>query len=226
MSNQKIKLSPETLIILRNLAGVNKSLLFRKGNTLYTINESKSIMVKATIAESFESDFAIFEIPRLLAVMSHFSDPELVISEKFLTIQEGKKRLNYTFADPRHINTVDAETFTKLNSVVDKGEIDFQWKNDVFADVNKALQIMGLPEFEVVGDGESVKLRAVDTKNPTGDIYEAELDTTTETFNALFKSENLRFLPLDYTVKYATRGMARFDSEKVTYLVMTEAKKK
>lgn len=226
MANQKIKFSPETLAILRNLAGVNKSMLFRKGSTLYTISEAKSIMVKATITESFESDFAIYDINRLLAVMSHFSDPELIIGEKFITIKEGKKQLNYTFADPRHINTVDPETFEKLDAVVEKGEIDFEWKHEVFADVNKALLIMKLPEFEVVGDGSAVKLRAVDSKNPTGDTYEAELDTKEETFNALFKSENIKFLPLDYSVKYATRGIARFDSEFVTYLVTTESKKK
>jgi hypothetical protein len=223
---QKIKLSPETIAILRNFASINKSLLFRQGNEIYTISEAKSIMVKATIAESFESDFAIYDINRLLAVMSHFEDPELLIGDKFITIEEGKKQLNYTFADPRHINSVDPETFKKLIAVVEKGEIEFPWSNDVFADVNKALLIMKLPEFEVVGDGETVKLRALDSKNPTGDTYEAELDTTTEAFTALFKSENIKFLPLDYTVKYSSRGIARFGSENITYLVTTESKKK
>lgn len=223
---QKIKLSSETIAVLRNFSSINKSLLFRKGNEIYTISEAKSIMVKATIAESFETDFAIYDINRLLAVISHFEDPELIINEKFITIKEGKKKLNYTFADPRHINTVDPETFTKLVGVVDKGEIEFPWSNEVFADVHKALLIMKLPEFEVVGNGETAKLRALDSKNPTGDTYEVEIGDNPEVFTALFKSENIKFLPLDYTVKYSSRGIARFQSENITYLVTTEAQKK
>jgi hypothetical protein len=223
---QKVKLSPETITVLQNLAGINKSLLFRKGSTLYTVSEVKSVMAKATIAESFESDFAIYDVKRLLAVISHFSDPELVIGDKFITIQEGKRKLNYTFADPRHIQTIDEATFNKLSALTDNADISFDWKHDVYTDVNKARTIMNLPEFQVVGDGEDVKLRAIDTDNPTSDVYDSVISEGTSVFTATFKSENIKFLPLDYQVKISPKGIARFASENTTYLVTTEAKKK
>lgn len=223
---QKIKFSSETITILKNLSGINKSLIFRPGNVLYTMSEAKSIMVKATVSETFESEFAIFDVNRLLAMMSHFSDPELTINDKFLTIAQDKRKLNYVFADPRHILTVDEEMFKKLAALTDKADAQFDWKNEVFQDVKKARLIMGLPEFQVSCNGTDVILRAIDTENPTSDVYEAIISEGDAVFSATFNEENIKLLPLDYAVKYSSRGIAKFESEKVTYLVTAEAKKK
>lgn len=224
---QKLKFSPETINVLRNFSGINKSLIFRKGNQLDTISISKSVMASATVAETFEIDFAISDLSRFLSALSLFSDPELNLNEKFLTIKEGKKKLNYTYANPSHIQTITPEEVAKLEAMLSKGDVEFPWENSVYSDVNKALLVMKLPEFEVSGDGAAISLKALDSKNPTGDNYSAVLGDGEETFSAIFKAENIRFLPLDYVVKYSTKiGAAQFKSDGVVYYVTTEAKKK
>jgi hypothetical protein len=222
---KKLKLSAETLAVLRNFSGINKSILVRPGSELTTMSESKSIIGVARVAEEFPQEFAIFDLPKFLASLSLFSEPELEFSDKQVTIREGSKKLNYTFSDKRTVLAIEAESIAKLSKVADAGEVKFAWNDGVFQGVSKALSVLKLPEFVVEGDGESVKIKAADTSNSTGDTYEAAVGETSETFRAVFRHENIKFLPKDYAVQYATRGLAKFAGENVTYFVTTEAKK-
>jgi hypothetical protein len=229
---QKLKLSPATITILRNFSNINKSLMFRQGNRLTTISETKATIAEATIAESFKSNFAIYDLPRFLSVLSLFDDPELEIGDKFITIQQDKRKLNYTFAEPSMILSVTKETIGKIKAVVDAGEAKFSLPFNVFSDVNKALLTLKLPEYVVSGDGQEITLKAVDTANPTGDIYAVGVGQTDATFSAVFRSENLKLLPIDYEVQLASRGLAYFkhtptgdDTLDVGYYIVAEQKK-
>lgn len=222
---QKLKLSPETIAVLQNFAGINKSILVKPGSELTTISETKSIIGVAKIAEEFTREFAIFDLPKFLSSLSLFSEPELEFGEKQVIIREGARKLNYTFSDKRTVLSIEKESIEKLAKVADGGEVKFSWTDTTFQAVSKARSVLKLPELVVEGDGESIKLKAADTANSTGDTYEAVVGETGDTFRAVFRSENIKFLPKDYQVQYASRGIAKFTGEGVTYFVTTEAKK-
>jgi len=222
---QKLKLSPETVAVLRNFSGINKSILVRPGKKLATISETKSIIGVAEIAEEFETEFAIYDLPQFLSSLSLFAEPELIIADKQLTIKEGAKKLNYTFADKRTVLSIEDESIKKLGKVIDAGEVEFSWADSIFQGVSKALSVLKLPEFVVEGDGKNISIKAQDTSNSTGNTYEAQVADTSETFRAVFRAENIKFLPKDYTVKYASKGLARFTGDSVTYFVTSESKK-
>ncbi len=222
---QKLKLSPETITVLRNFSGINKSIVVRPGAELTTISETKSIIGVAQIAETFESEFAIYDLPKFLSSLSLFSEPELEFGEKQVTIREGAKKLNYTFDDKRTILAIEDASIKKLSGVIDAGEVEFDWSDAVFQGVSKALSVLKLPEFVVEGNGTSISIKAADTGNSTGNTYEAQVGEGTAEFRAVFRAENIKFLPKDYSVKYATKGLARFAGDGVTYYVTTEAKK-
>ena len=82
---------------------------------------------------------------------------------------------------------------------------------------------MQLPELAVVGDGSTIHIKAVDTKNPTADSFIIEVGETDLTFNTIFKSENLKMISEDYIVDISSKGICRFSSDKLTYWVATEA---
>lgn len=222
---QKLKLSPETVAILRNFSGINKSILIKPGSELTTISDTKSIIGVAQIAETFEQEFAIYELPKFLASLSLFQDPELEFGAHQVTIREGKNELNYTYDDKRTVLAIEQESIKKLDAVTEKGEVEFDWADSVYRDVSKALAVLKLPEFVVQGDGKEIVLKAADTGNSTGNTYEAAVGESTEEFRAVFRSENIRFLPKDYHVKYASRGLAKFQGDSITYYVTTESKK-
>jgi hypothetical protein len=54
-----MKLSKETLGLIKNYASINNNLLFKPGNILSTIAVSNTIMSSCTVAETFPSEFGI-----------------------------------------------------------------------------------------------------------------------------------------------------------------------
>lgn len=223
--SQKLQLTPETVTILRNFSAINKSILVRPGNRLVTMAESKSIIAVAEVQETFETEFAIFELSKFLSSLSVFDDPVLTIDDKRITISEGSNKLKYTLADKRTVLAVEDESINKLNAIVEKGEVEFSLTNEAFQAVDKARSILKLPEYSIEGGVDGVVIRAVDTSNPSSDSYEKTVGEPTDSFRAVFRQENFKFLPKDYSVKFASKGLARFSGDGVTYYVVAEAKK-
>ena len=57
-----MKLSDNTLTILKNFAGINNSIIVKTGNTLRTISVANNIYAEATITEEFPRNFAIYDL--------------------------------------------------------------------------------------------------------------------------------------------------------------------
>ena len=62
-----MKLSDETINILKNFSSINQSLLFKQGNVLKTISGLKTIFAEVTIQENFPKEFAIYDLNKFLA---------------------------------------------------------------------------------------------------------------------------------------------------------------
>ena len=54
-----MNLSNDTLNVLKNFATINPNLVFKPGQKLKTISESKTILASAEIVEDFPTEFAI-----------------------------------------------------------------------------------------------------------------------------------------------------------------------
>ena len=127
---------------------------------------------------------------------------------------------NYAVPMPRDGSRVIIQATLDPEDVV-----EFPWTNAVYQSVSKALSILKLPEFVVEGDGKEVSIRADDTRNPTGDTFQTKVSDDTKEFLAVFRAENIRFLPKDYQVSFSSKGVARFQADGIKYLVMSEARK-
>jgi len=81
-----MKLSEQTVALLKNFSGINQNIQFKAGNKIQTISAQKNILVSAEIPESFPSDFAIYDLNKMLGVMSLFQDPDLEVGDKTMKI--------------------------------------------------------------------------------------------------------------------------------------------
>ena len=210
--------SDNTINVLKNFSSINSSMLFRSGNVLRTISPQKTIMAKAEVDESFERDFAIFDLPRFIGVLSLFDKPDVRVGEKEATIAADKKKLVYVYADPSTFATPPSKDVT-----FPIAEINFTLKAADLQKVQRAGQLLNLPEIAVSGDGSVISLKAYDSKNPTADSYSADIGETEHTFNAIFKNENLKMIQNDYDVSISSKGISRFIAPKITYWIATEA---
>ena len=68
---ESMKLSDNTLTILKNFAGINNSILVKQGTKLRTISVAKNILAEAEIDEEFPRDVALYDLNQLLEHPEH-----------------------------------------------------------------------------------------------------------------------------------------------------------
>ena len=214
-----MKLSDKTIQILKNFATINQSILVRPGNVLKTITPLKTILAQATVAETFEQEFAIYELPRFLGTISLFSDPEFTFQEKFVTISSGKQRVNYTYADASMIMTPPSKDISFPDT-----EVEFTITSEQLSTISKAGAVLQMPEIAVVGEDGLISIRAIDSKNSSADVFSLDVGECDKDFKVIFRPENLKLIPSDYKVSLTTAGICRFESDNLTYWVTTESK--
>ena len=212
-----MKLSEQTVSLLKNFSGINQNIQFKAGNRIQTISAQKNILVSAEIPESFPSDFAIYDLNKMLGVMSLFQDPELEVGDKTMTI--GGK-VNYMFADPTMIVTPPEKEL-----VFPEAEVKFTMTNGDFSQTVKAAAMLGLPHVCVVGDGVKITLGATDVNNSSSDDFKTEVGATDKSFCMVFKIENLKLFAGDYNVEITSKGISKFShcTSPLQYFIATES---
>ena len=212
-----MKLSEQTVSLLKNFASINQNLQFKSGNKLSTISAQKNILVNAEIPETFPSDFAIYDLNKMLGVMNLFPDPEMDIGDK--TMKIGGK-VDYMFADPTMIVSPPEKELT-----FPEAEIKFTLTNAEFNQTIKAATLLGLPHICVEGKDGKINLVATDVHNSSSDEYRSELGETGMVFNMVFKIENLKLYAGDYDVELTSKGISKFShtSSNLQYFIATES---
>lgn len=208
-----------TLSILKNFSTINQSLLFKPGNKLRTMSPLKTVLAEATLRESIDKEFAIYDVGRMLSVMSLFEQPSVTIGESHLTIADQRQKVNYVFASKNNIVTPSEKT-----PQIPEPEINFKLTADVLDRVQKAMGVLKIPEMAVMGEDGVISIRAMHTKqNAAGDVFSIDVGTTPHSFTMVFKAENIKFLQGDYEVAISSKGIAHFKTADVEYWVATEA---
>lgn len=202
-----MKLSDNTLTILKNFAGINNSIIVKPGNTLRTISVANNIYAEATIAEEFPKSFAIYDLNEFLNGISLHNDPDLDFSEdSYLTIREGKRRVKYFFADQNVIKS-PPEKGIKIPSK----DICFQLDSATLEKLLKASSVYKLPDLSAVGESGVVRLVVRDKKNDkTSTEYSIIVGETDEEFTFNFKVENIKIISGAYDVVVSKELISHF----------------
>jgi len=213
-----MKICDATFDVLKNFSTINQSLAFKSGNVVRTVSPQKNILAQATVSESFPVDFAIYELNQFLGLSTLFEDPDFDFGTARVTIKEGSSKANYTYADPSMITTPPEK-----NIDLPSQEVTFRLTKDDFKRVLNGAHGLQLPEVVVRGADGNISFVATDTKNPNSNEFSAEVGTTDSTFQFVFKTENMKFLPDDYGVTISAKGIAHFNGSTVQYWVATES---
>ena len=212
-----MKITTNTIAILKNFAKINPSILIPEGNTLRTISPSKTIMAKATVDTTFPQRFAVYNLDRFLSTLSLFPDPDLEFGDRTVVISDGKQKISYVYAEENTITKAPEKEIVLPSEDVKVTITEAQMR-----DVEKAASILGMPELLMEGDGTTVRLQAADSKNPSGDTYSIDIGSTDSVFKAIFKIENIKTIPGDYDVTISSKGISHFRQGKVEYYIAVE----
>jgi hypothetical protein len=215
-----MKLSDNTIEVLKNFSTINPSLAFRAGNVLRTVSPQKNILAASVVEETFPVNFAIYELNQFLGLNSLFENGDIVFDEKSLSITEGNSTCRYTYTDPSMITAVPDK-----NLDLPSRDASFSMSAAAYKRVVNAANQLSLPEVAVRGDGGVITLTASDSKNPTANEFSQEVGACSEDikFNFIFKADNLKFIADDYFVEISAKGISHFKGSKIQYWVATEA---
>jgi len=203
---ESMKLTDSTLTVLKNFAGINNSILVKKGNKLRTISVAKNILAEADISEDFPKDVAIYDLNQFLNGLSLHQDPNLDFSEEsYLTIREGKRRVKYFYADPQVIISPPDKEITLPTE-----DVCFQLESVTLEKLLKAAAVYQLPDLAAVGENGVVKLVVRDKKNDTSNEFAVVVGETDRDFTFNFKVENIKIIPGAYDVVISSKLLAKF----------------
>ena len=199
-------LCDNTLMVLKNFAGINNSILVKKGSKLRTMSVAKNILAEADINEDFPREFGIYDLNQFLNGLSLHQDPNLDFSEDtYLTIREGKRRVKYFFADPQVIVTPPEKEIDLPTK-----DVCFQIESVTLDKLLKAAAVYQLPDLSAVGKDGVIKLVVRDKKNDTSNEFAIVVGETDKNFVFNFKVENIKIIPGAYDVVISSKLLSKF----------------
>ena len=216
-----MKLSNDTRDVLKNYSTINANLLVSSGNKIATMSQMKNIVSLATLPDTFENEFAIYDLNEFLSAMSLFEDPELDFGDSSVKISQGGQSLNYFYSDPTVVTT------PKSDITMPDPDATFTLKQSVFNQVLKASSVLGVPDMVLdVDEGGKMNLRVSDRKNDTSNSFSVEVgEGGSPNQKFFFKVENLKLLSGDYQVKVSSKGISNFKNlnKDIEYFIALEA---
>ena len=213
-----MKLSNETVSVLKNFSTINQNLVIKSGNKIATMSAMKNIVAKAEVLEEFPQEFAIYDLNEFLSAISLFSKPELEFENDFVMItEEGTSTsLKYWYSDPSVVTTPTKDI------TMPECEVKFNLSSDTLSTVTKAAAVIGAPDMAL----ESGSLKVTDKKNDTANNYALDLDVDSQSDNYKFwfKVENLKLIQGSYDVQVSSKNISHFKNStgNVEYFIALE----
>jgi hypothetical protein len=205
-----MKLSAETITILKNFASINQSILVKSGSKLRTISVMKNILAEADVKEQFPKNFAIYDLNQFLNGLSLHQDPDLDFSnDTHVIIREGKRRVKYFFADPEVIVTPPDKELELPSQ-----DVCFQLEHSQLDKLIKASAVYQLPDLSAVGESGEIRLVVRDKKNDTSNEFSIVVGETNLDFTFNFKVENIKIIPGTYDVVISKKLLSKFTNER------------
>ncbi len=214
-----MKLSKETTEILKNFAAINPSLVFQAGSVQKTVSPAKTILAKANIKESFDKEFAIYDLTQFISAVSMSEDVELKLDNDKATIANGDGSYFIRYSKSDLIQSPPAKEIS-----LPSAEISFTLPAAVLQSALRAVGILGAPELAFIGrDGKSY-LVAFDSHNQGSHSFEHKVGNASANYIMIFKVGNFQLLPRDYEVHISSKGISHFVSKSgdIEYWIATE----
>ena len=217
-----MKLSENTLAVLKNFASINSGVVLSSGASQRTISPEKSILVEATIDDDIPTQFGIYDLNQFLGNLTTLRNPELTFSKEGVVLDDGELSFEYRACSANLIITPPEKELV-LKSV----DVKFSLPNETLQKLIKVATMNGLPNLSVVGKNGSLLLKIHERANDTSNSGTIQIgEYAGQDFTASFKTDNLKLLPNDYNVEIQKGAFAKFEnaSNTLKYFIALETK--
>jgi len=202
-----MKLSNETLAVLKNYASINSNMVFRGGNTIKTMSEAKNILATSTVKENFpDVTFGIYDLNEFLNAIDMFDDPDLLFADDMnsVTVKQGSQSIRYFFSDPQIL------TSPSKDIQMPTPEVKFELTADNLATIRRAASTLSVSDVVISGSGNDQTFTAevTDLADATSNSFSLDLaviESPDTEFKFVFNVTNFKVLPTDYQVSVSSK---------------------
>ena len=138
-----MKISNETLEILKNFSEINQSIVIKPGKKIKTINSLKNILAHADVEEDFPMEVAIYDLTEFLGLLTSLPDAEVEFKDSHLVVSSAKRKVKYFYADSDYVVKPDKEI------ELPDCEINFKLTEDFFNNLFKTANILQLNDISL-----------------------------------------------------------------------------
>ena len=206
-----MKLSSNTMNILKNYATINQNLVIKEGKEITTMSAMKNIVARAEVEEEFPQEVAIYDLNEFLSALSLFKSPNLEFQDTYVNITEEnnpKTSLKYFYSDPSVVTTPSKMITMPSN------EVTFTLESATLSNITKAAAVIGSADLVLENSNGTPSLTVKDKKNDTANSYSMGVETKGEgNFSFFFKVENLKLIDGKYTVEVSSKNISHMKNE-------------
>ena len=213
-----MRVTKQTIDILKNFSLINPSILVEKGSELKTMSVMKTIYARSGVRERFDRRFGIYDLPRLLRLMTSnpMKDTELELGGEYLTLANDKTSLRYFYADEKTI------VFPTKTLEMPPVEIEFSLYEtdlDSILSITRMLSTKSTPDMDllITSDGQTIYTTVLDKRNPTSDSCRLSVgEGNGDTYSIYFKIDSIgKLLKGSYDVSISTKGISHFSNQDI-----------
>lgn len=217
-----MKLSLDTLTVLKNFSNISTGIYFPGGNTLRIKDSKNRMLAEATIKESLPV-FGIADLAKFIGILTIDKDAEVAFkgSDAIVTMLGGKSKINYRGA-PKNLLNVPKDTKFE----VEKPFCKVTLTKETLEYIYKIVALLGLPSVAIENSGDKYFVKVFDPKDDSANVQTLEVEGKGKgkDFQIIFDQETLKFVDGDYEVSLAKDGPAQFKNTKLelTYWIAPE----
>jgi hypothetical protein len=195
-----MRLSTETLEILNSFQDINQSIVVYPGNMIRTKSEDNRILAEAIVEETFEREFALYQIKSFMGAYNLVGNPDLIFSEdNYVLLKDDKTEMKYYFSEPSLITSPDPEKSFNLRTK----DVCFELNQTQFAKMMKMTMFDSDRKNWIVdfsSDRGDIQLRVYHKNDPTKPSYTTVIGESTNKFCFLAYLDSFCFMSGSYEV--------------------------
>jgi hypothetical protein len=203
-----MKISKETLDVLKNFSGINPNLVISEGNKLSTIAEAKNIMASTTVAETFPKEVGIYDLNEFLSAHSLIEDADLEFGDDSVIMKSPTSSITYRYADKSIL------TSPEKGVNMPEPEVTINLSADDIAHIRRAGSALGHPVVAIISetDDDNIYLEVKDPNNSSANTFRLNVGYSgNAVFDFQFLIANLKLIPGDYQVSVSSKLISHWE---------------
>lgn len=215
---EQIKYNPELFDILRSLVSISNSVIIKKENNEIVIRKADAdvtIAYNLIAPEDFfnfpvnNDDVTFYNYTEFYQYLKSFSNPEIYIDNKKITLKENNSKIDYTLSNPESFDK-------KIPKSPNFGEADITFKlsHTDHDEIIKMITLIKPKRARIVGDSKKVTISIFNQNhdNSFEKVFDVINAAESQEVDFLIFSDTFNHIPTkrDYSMNIKSSGQAAY----------------